>query len=277
MARGRQYLPGFDGVIYYEPRFGLGNVVQTTPAFRYLERTRSDEVAITINNPNHEQFVRAVYADKKIVRGVKPDYTNCVPENFELCGDISEVRMNLLRVGAPDDYIPSMPRHADQSGAAYEQFDIVLCDGYNKRRNKHDWLVKSYAHWKELAQALVNRGLSVASVGEPDECIQGAVNRTSLSLLDTFGLIKNCKRFISNDTGLYHVACALGVPTIVVFTMSDITKNYDPHFHASAKIATKGLSCQPCQLRERNFWLKNEPRCGWACRDFPTEEILELV
>lgn len=262
-------------MIRYAPRFGLGNIVQTTPTVRYLQTFHTVQI---VADPAYREFIDAVFGPEFEI--VPPSdsiaLVNCVPTDFVRGGNVSEVRENLRRVGAPPG--------AERKGFCHtepvdEHFDVVLCDGYNKRNgNGRSWLVKSYAHWPAVVMLLKQRGLTVASVGHPSELIPGTVDMTHLSLAETFGLISNARYFMSNDTGLYHVACALGTPTIVVFTMSDTTKNYDSVFHASAKLLQAGLPCQPCQLRGPVWWVKNEPICKWACRqELPPERIVECL
>jgi ADP-heptose:LPS heptosyltransferase len=154
-----------------------------------------------------------------------------------------------------------------------ESFDIVLNDGYN-RSGSANWQIKSYPHYQELAKALMDAGYSVASVGIKPEYIQGTINSTGLSLLGSIGVVKNAKLFISNDTGLYHCANALGVDNIVLFTATSIEKNYDERFHKHSTIVGRAdLSCRPCQAGRR--W--NKDCKTWDCREISVEKIMEKV
>jgi heptosyltransferase-2 len=64
------------------------------------------------------------------------------------------------------------------------------------------------------------------------------------SLLEAIYLISQCRLFLSNDSGLMHIAGALNVPTVAIFgstnpvTTSPVGKN--------SVIVRKEVSCSPC-------------------------------
>src|SRR5688572_27459210 len=226
-------------MIYYEPKFGLGNIIQTTPAVRYLQGKGQ---VVVIATPKTRDHVRAVFGSDNVFENVailrKDDYfTNCQPSVFSKHGGISEVQLNLAMVGCSS--LAAIERKGFCSfEESDEVFDIIIANGYNKTKNLTDWIVKTYPHFPQVLKALPN--LKIASVGLPDEYIHGTINRTGIGLQKTFGLLKNARLVMANDTGLYHAAAALGTPTLVLFTMTDTHKNYDPVFHSSAQIITAG-------------------------------------
>jgi len=66
------------------------------------------------------------------------------------------------------------------------------------------------------------------------------------TLAQTAALIKKCQLFISNDSGLLHVACAVKTPTISIFGPTDYRKT-GPYSDSSTLIR-KDLSCSPCYV-----------------------------
>ncbi len=66
--------------------------------------------------------------------------------------------------------------------------------------------------------------------------------RTSLS--EAMGLIKHCGFFVTNDSGLMHVAAALGVPTVAVFGSTDpvATGPRGPN----TRVVKHDIECAPC-------------------------------
>lgn len=66
------------------------------------------------------------------------------------------------------------------------------------------------------------------------------------TLAQTAALIKKCQLFISNDSGLLHVACAVKAPTISIFGPTDYNKT-GPYSDSSTMIR-KDLSCSPCYV-----------------------------
>lgn len=152
------------------------------------------------------------------------------------------------------------------------KYDVVIHDGFNPHGSAN-WKIKSYPHYSMVADALVKRGYSVCSVGQSHEHVRGTEDRTNLTLLSTLGVIKNCKVFLGNDSGLYHCANALEVKNVVIFTATSIEKNYDSRFHKfSTIIGRDDLKCRPCQDGRR--W-KN---CGtWECRQMDPELVFSTV
>ena len=150
-------------------------------------------------------------------------------------------------------------------------YDIVISDGYN-RNGSADWSIKSYPYYKE-AVSLLNKEYRVCSIGSSEEYIHGTINETGLPLLDSLGIIKNSKLFLSNDSGMYHCANALSVPNIVVFTATSIEKNYDKRFHKySTIIGRDDLDCRPCQKGHR--WKKCKT---WECREIDPQLVVNTI
>lgn len=152
-----------------------------------------------------------------------------------------------------------------------ENYDVVIHNGFNKH-SPVDWSVKSYPHYEKMVEYL--EGLSVCSIGAENEYIEGTENKTGLPLLDTLGLIKNCRIFVGNDSGLYHCANALGVDNIVIFTATSIEKNFDARFHKFSSIVCRDdLECRPCQAGRK--WLKSCDK--WECQNVSPEVILNTI
>jgi heptosyltransferase-2 len=83
-------------------------------------------------------------------------------------------------------------------------------------------------------------------------------------------LIEKCSLFISNDSGLLHVACAVNPKTIGIYGPTDY-KRTGP-FSNSAVIVRKGLDCSPC------YKGKKVECSGLDCLELITvEEVLEAV
>jgi heptosyltransferase II len=64
------------------------------------------------------------------------------------------------------------------------------------------------------------------------------------SLLEAIYLISQCRLFISNDSGLMHIAGALNIPTIAVFGSTNPVTTAP--VGAKSVIVRKEISCSPC-------------------------------
>ena len=69
------------------------------------------------------------------------------------------------------------------------------------------------------------------------------------SLRELMALMKQCRGFLTNDTGPMHVAAAQGVPVVAIFgsTSPELT---GPISEAPLQILTSDVPCSPCFLRE---------------------------
>ncbi len=75
------------------------------------------------------------------------------------------------------------------------------------------------------------------------------VDRTSLA--DLGALLRRSEAFLGNDSGVMHVAAALGVPTLGLFGSSSVAWTAPLGVRARA-LAAAGFPCQPCFRRTCN-------------------------
>src|SRR5207249_11099010 len=61
-------------------------------------------------------------------------------------------------------------------------------------------------------------------------------------------LIKQCRLFITNDTGPMHIATAFGVPTVAIFGPTDPLTTSP--FGSGHELVRHPVDCSPCLLRE---------------------------
>ena len=64
------------------------------------------------------------------------------------------------------------------------------------------------------------------------------------ALADVIDLLSLCERALTNDSGLMHVAAAVGIPLVAIYGSS--TPDYTPPLTAQQKILYLRLSCSPC-------------------------------
>lgn len=99
---------------------------------------------------------------------------------------------------------------------------------------------------RDLAQGLKRKPRTGTS-GEP-----GLVDLTGrTSLAEVVVHLDQAEAFVGNDSGLMHLAAALGVPTLGIFGSSN-TRWTAPLGRQARALSAEGFSCQPCYLRTCN-------------------------
>jgi len=134
---------------------------------------------------------------------------------------------------------------------------------------------KRYPFFREVIEGLLGKGFGVVLVGASGECDvkerDGLYNLCGrLSLLDTAAVIKLAKVFIGNDSGLLHVARAVGTKAIQIYGGTHPTLGFSL-FEDEGKVLIKNLPCQPCSLHGRG-----ECKYGdYRCLRIPPEEVID--
>jgi heptosyltransferase-2 len=130
----------------------------------------------------------------------------------------------------------------------------VLCPGAEYGPAKR-WPAE---HFIALARRFLQQGYAVWLLGSPNDQpaaapIAAAVaevcdltGRTDLAA--AIDLLSVASIVISNDSGLMHVAAALGRPLIALFGSS--SPNFTPPLSPHAHIVRTGIACSPCFQRE---------------------------
>jgi heptosyltransferase-2 len=129
---------------------------------------------------------------------------------------------------------------------------VALAPGagfYTKR-----WPVENFA---EVANALSQRGFFVVILGGQqdqelaEEIQRGLRNKCAslagqTSLLVTAAILKKCRGLIANDSGLMHMAEAVGIPLIAIFGSTTRELGFFPQLKSSRVLENKNLRCRPC-------------------------------
>ncbi|MBF0462434.1 MAG: lipopolysaccharide heptosyltransferase II [Magnetococcales bacterium] len=132
---------------------------------------------------------------------------------------------------------------------------VVLCPGAEYGPAKR-WPADRFAG---LATALLARGWRVVVCGSAKERELGAQIATAAgpgclnlagqtTLNQVVDLLSLAHCVVSNDSGLMHVAAALGRPVIALFGSSD--PHHTPPLGGQTQVITLGLPCAPCFRRE---------------------------
>ena len=82
-----------------------------------------------------------------------------------------------------------------------------------------------------------------------------------LSLLQTVEIVGRSRLFVGNDSGLMHIAAAIGTPTVVIFGPTDPIKNRPLGNPDIVQILTSRLACSPCYRDGEVSCIYDEYRC----------------
>ena len=122
------------------------------------------------------------------------------------------------------------------------------------------------AHYIELGKKLTAAGHTIWVFGSPADQATGERIATGIgadsvnlagktSLLDAIDLLALCDEVVSNDSGLMHVAAAVGAKIVGIY--GSTSPGFTPPLSDHASIARIELDCAPCFKRECPLGHKN--------------------
>jgi heptosyltransferase III len=142
----------------------------------------------------------------------RPEFRNAVahlPVRFFPAlpdGSCHAVDFYARQVGAPDGLVPRI------DAGPVGQRDFVAIHPFSGSPRKN-WPLERY---RALARALP---LPVEFTAGPEEALEGAVRYDDLR--DVARWLAQARLYIGNDSGISHLAAAVGTPAVVIFQASD--------------------------------------------------------
>ncbi|MBX5477768.1 MAG: glycosyltransferase family 9 protein [Pyrinomonas methylaliphatogenes] len=131
------------------------------------------------------------------------------------------------------------------------------------------WAAEKFAR---VADGLRARGLMTIIVAAPaeEDVVRDVVARahariipfTTLSLPEVAALARRAKLFIGNDSGIAHIAAAVGTPAVVIFGSSNVA-HWRPWTDAPHEVVRVEMDCAPCP--------------GYTCAVFDRPECIRRV
>jgi heptosyltransferase-2 len=122
------------------------------------------------------------------------------------------------------------------------------------------------AHYGALAKQLIDQGYRIWIFGAPADQATGefivsiagkdCINLAGqTSILEALDLLAICQTVVSNDSGLMHVAAAVGTRVVAIY--GSTSPAFTPPISKTAHIISRGLDCSPCFKRTCPLGHKN--------------------
>jgi ADP-heptose:LPS heptosyltransferase len=145
-------------------------------------------------------------------------------------------------------------------------FNILIHAGCAQRDY---WERKKWNKYSKVIDLLLKYNLTFYCCGKKDEIIDhpDVTPFTDMSLTETAALINQCDLFVSNDSGLMHIAAALRKRQIAIFTATDHRKS-GPYYNPHARVITPRVRCYPCQGNSKKW----DTCRDWRCQEVISEE-----
>jgi heptosyltransferase III len=128
------------------------------------------------------------------------------------------------------------------------------------------------ANFARVVEDLHARGLTSVAIAAPQEAGVLAELRAhtsvpvptfaDLSLPEVTALAARARLFVGNDSGIAHIAAAVGTPSVVIFGSSNIA-HWRPWTTAPAAIVREEMPCAPCP--------------GYTCAEFALAQCIRRV
>jgi ADP-heptose:LPS heptosyltransferase len=160
------------------------------------------------------------------------------------------------------------------------EFCVGLAGGASRRMKR--WPEENYAR---LGRDLRARGIRTLRFVEPAETdgvdLQASESEpsgesgpaVSAPLRPLKALLGRCQAVVTNDSGVMHLAVALGVPVLALFGSTVLDLGFGP-IGSRDRVLQRDLACRPCAVHGARFcWLGHE-RC---LKEITPERVMESV
>ena len=170
--------------------------------------------------------------------------------------DRPDMRLHYARLADAPGAAPAMPLPspglrvaADEISRVEEKFGlsqpyVALCPGAEYGP------AKRWPYFAELARSMGAKAVVLGSASDAEAArgIEGTNLAGRTSLDEAIALIAGARAVVSNDSGLMHVAAALGRPQVALFGSS--SPEHTPPASPQARVIWLHIECSPCYQRE---------------------------
>ncbi len=280
--------PRIDELIPYDPSQPLGVLVDRLKAGQYTHRLdlhgslRSRILRLRVPGtwrgyPKH-RLARTLLIRTK--RNVYRDTRHVVERYFDAARDL-----DVQPDGKPLEFFirrEMLDQAADflnERGLGYDRTLVAVCPGAQHATKR--WPVR---HWQHLVTLLTTRGYDVVVLGGPAErelgeevAAAGAEHAASAAGYFEIGvsaaLLKRSARAVTGDSGLLHLATAVGTPLVGLYGPTVRPFGFFP-YQAKATVLELPLDCRPCSKMGGPVCPLGHHRC---LVDIAPDQVFEAV
>jgi lipopolysaccharide heptosyltransferase II len=130
------------------------------------------------------------------------------------------------------------------------------------------WSVDNFA---SVVKYLFDKGILSVVVGTKAELptLMELFDKSPLNIIlhnktlpEITAMAAKAKIFVGNDSGIAHIAAAVGTPSVVIFGSSNVA-HWRPWTDAPNEVVSENLPCAPC--------------AGYSCHEFPEPQCIKRV
>ncbi|MCL4731727.1 MAG: hypothetical protein KJ044_14995, partial [Planctomycetes bacterium] len=230
---------------------GLGNCVQGTPLCHALW-LMGHEVDLYINSPLADKL-RPLWQGWQVLNRVFTRHDQFRTADYDF-GVSAYGRRQLVRLFAPGLCLKAEKRHVKRQSETEANVELARWLGYagptpaaHAEAAPGDYgcgpktvivhagcdpqnAVKRWPHWREICNRLRAQGRHVVVVGtNADRAADGWEDafdaRFGMTLPELTAALKHAGAYLGNDSGVGHLACAAGLPGLMLYGPSNPVKN----------------------------------------------------
>ncbi len=275
--------------VLYSTAGGIGNVVMATPAISALAEMglevtvllppelaqvpgllwgwRAVKACLVGEPPSPREFDLAMHSCWSRARGLHPE--ELTPGAPDLRA-MHEAEANMIPVRELGYTGATPPPHVELGSAKSAPPPLTYWTLAPGCKPERFWLRKRWSGFERLARRLSGPTVFLGAREESRAWMSHCASSIDLcgrtTLREAAGVIARSRGFVGIDTGLAHIAAAVGAPTLVLFGATSEIKNRP--LGPRVKILTRDIDCRPCQMTRA--W---DECTNWRCMDFDPREV----
>jgi lipopolysaccharide heptosyltransferase II len=237
--------------------------------FNSLSSKKYDLVIDLQNNLRSKEILRQVHS--KILHYSKSNFKKFLLVHFKinLLEDAPQIPVRYAEAAGIDNLDnEGLDFYTENLSSTFLKKDIKyigLCPGakhFTKRWPKEYFI--------DLGKKLESAGYTIVLFGGAEEiqicneiasALSNSINLSNTNLLQVGADMKMCKAIYTNDSGLMHLASAVGVPVIAFFGSTVKEFGFYPYKTKSIILENTNISCRPCTHIGR----KSCPKIHFKC------------